>query len=67
MNSHDRLFRDCLERAITSIESWMAPSMGDDGITLDESIQVWLRGTAAGPRVRCAVVKHYRSLGYEVC
>jgi len=66
MTSHDRLFTDMLEKAIITIESWLAPSMGEDAITVQESIQLWLKSTAAGPRVRCAVCKHYEGLGYTL-
>jgi len=66
MTSSERLFADMMERAIVTIESWLAPSMGEDAITVQESIQLWLRSTTAGPRVRCAVYRHYEGLGYSL-
>jgi len=62
MTSHDRLFQQVFDAAIVTIESWLAPSMGEDAITIQESIQLWLRSTIAGPRVRCAVCKYYEDM-----
>ena len=64
MTSHERLLAQMVERAITSIESWLRPSMGEQAITLNESITLWLAETTAGPRTRREVVAHFKALGY---
>jgi len=38
--------------------------MGEQAITLNESITLWLTETTAGPRTRREVVAHFKALGY---